>query len=71
VDETFEEDTRKIIKKGMAIDMVKSLKENDEKYRVKITMGENGKRKSHILKLNEKVLSHMTIDYSHIARHEI
>jgi len=55
----------------MAIDMVKSLKENDEKYRVKITMGENGKRKSHILKLNEKVLSHMTIDYSHIARHEI
>jgi len=41
----------------------KSLKENNEKYRVKITMGENGKRKSRILKLNEKVLSHMTIDY--------
>jgi len=54
---------KKKYKEGHGHRYGKSLKENNEKYRVKITMGENGKRKSRILKLNEKVLSHMTIDY--------
>jgi len=42
VEKTFEEDTRKKNKEGMTIDMVKSLKETDEKYRVRGKM-EKGK----------------------------